>query len=132
MKLFLRTSATVTDAFDGDGPFEEHQRHERRQQHAAARDSRIARKPSSNSNREKRKNGEREREGLGHRGPLRRGTIVSSGRWVVCPPMSCNVPKAAVAADSVVMVGIRAVTAARRIAFSSNHGSTPCGVLMIN
>ena len=39
---------------------------------------------------------------------------------------------AARAAASVVIVGMRAVTAARRIAFSSNQGSSPVGVLMMS
>ena len=39
---------------------------------------------------------------------------------------------AARAAASVVIVGMRAVTAARRIAFSSKNGSGPCGVLTIS
>src|SRR5579862_9583022 len=48
------------------------------------------------------------------------------------PRCRAAMPSAAArAAESVVMVGIRACTAARRIAFSSNQGSTPCGVFTI-
>src|SRR5216684_95953 len=49
------------------------------------------------------------------------------------PRCSASIPSAAArAAESVVIVGIRAVTAARRIAFSSNQGSIPLGVFTIN
>ena len=49
------------------------------------------------------------------------------------PRCSAAMPSAAArAAASVVIVGMRAVTAARRIAFSSNHGSSPVGVLTIS
>src|SRR5271157_2396912 len=49
------------------------------------------------------------------------------------PRCSAAMPsQAARAAESVVMVGMWAMTAARRMAFSSNQGSTPWGVLMIN
>src|SRR5580704_1644880 len=49
------------------------------------------------------------------------------------PRCNAAIPSAAArAADSVVIVVIRAVTAARRIAFSSNHGSAPCGVFTIS
>src|SRR5215467_1894672 len=49
------------------------------------------------------------------------------------PLCSAAMPSAAArAAASVVMVGMRAVTAARRMAFSSKKGSGPCGVLTIS
>src|ERR1700689_553979 len=49
------------------------------------------------------------------------------------PRCRAEMPSAAArAAESVVMVVMRAVTAARRIAFSSKYGSGPCGVLTIS
>src|SRR5215510_12525163 len=46
-------------------------------------------------------------------------------RWSAAMPFA-----AAQAAAIVVMVGMRLVTAARRMAFSSNHGSALCGVFI--
>src|ERR1017187_8115432 len=55
-----------------------------------------------------------------------------SAYTLMSPRCRAAIPShAARAADRVVIVGMRAVTAARRIAFSSNQGSMPCGVLTI-
>lgn len=49
------------------------------------------------------------------------------------PRCNAAIPSAAArAAASVVIVGILAVTAARRMAFSSNHGSKPVGVFTMS
>jgi len=49
------------------------------------------------------------------------------------PRWRAEMPSAAArAAESVVIAVMRAVTAARRIAFSSKYGSGPCGVFTIN
>src|SRR5580704_2596872 len=69
-----------------------------------------------------------------YRLPARRSAWRCCKAWTrTSPRCSAAMPSAAArAAESVVMVGIRAVTAARRMAFSSNQGSAPVGVFTMS
>src|SRR5271157_608350 len=81
------------------------------------------------------------RNNAGSKAPVPRYLVAAIlSAWSCCSAYTLASPRcraampsqAERAAESVVMVGMWAMTAARRMAFSSNQGSTPWGVLMIN